>query len=193
MATMKTLEDAFVHELKDIYSAEKQIATALGKIIKKVENRELRQALEGHREQTQEQVRRVEQAFKAIGKTARAEKCKGIEGILAENADTFDKIGDDDLMDAMLLAGAQKVEHYEIATYGTLCTWGEMLGFDEAVELLKENLGEEKEADEKLTEIATSMVNERAMSGAEGAEEEEEEDEGERSRGRRRQPVGSRR
>lgn len=200
MAAVKTLEDAFVKELKDIYNAEKQIVSALGKMIKNVENEELRSAFEEHREQTQEQVRRVEQAFKAIGKTARAEKCKGMEGILAEGTDAVEKIDEPNVLDAMLLAGAQKVEHYEIATYGTLCTWGEMLGFDEAVELLKQNLEEEKETDEKLTEIATNMVNQEAMSGEEdeeGADEEEEEEEVMQTRGgssgRRGQAVGSRR
>ena len=199
MATVKTLEDAFVKELKDIYHAEKQIVSALGKLMKKVENEELRAAFEEHREATQEQVRRVEQAFKSIGKTARAEKCKGMEGILAEGMEAVEKIDEANVLDAMLLAGAQKVEHYEIATYGTLCTWGEMLGFDEAVELLKQNLGEEKEADEKLTEIANNMVNQEAMSGEEGAEDEEEDDEEEvmqargGSSGRRGQTVASRR
>jgi ferritin-like metal-binding protein YciE len=158
----QSLAEAFVEELQDALSAEKQITAALPKMVKKASCEELQQAFSHHLEETEGQVERLEQVFASIDRKARSKKCKAMEGLLEEGKEVMDEDAEPDVMDAMLIAAAQKVEHYEIALYGTLCTWAELLGYDEALRLLQETLDQEKSADEKLTQIART-VNEAAM------------------------------
>ncbi len=159
---MKTLEDAFHDELRDVLSAEKQLVQALPKMAKNAGNEQLRQAIEDHLEETKKQVERLEQVFEIIDKTARAKKCEAMEGLLEEGKELMEEDGEPSVKDAMMIAAAQKVEHYEIATYGTLCTWAETLGYTKAVKLLQQNLNEERAADELLSKIAGS-VNQEAV------------------------------
>jgi ferritin-like metal-binding protein YciE len=158
---MKTMSDLFLHVLKDIYYAEKQILKALPKMKKAAETPQLKQALEHHRGETEGQVERLEQVFREIGKPARGEKCEAIVGIIAEGEDVIKK-GEAEVVDAGLIAAAQAVEHYEIARYGTLIAWAEQLGLRNSVALLKQTLEEEKTADKKLTQIAETSANRRA-------------------------------
>jgi len=158
---MKSLRDVFTHELKDMYSAEKQILKALPKIIKKAGSTELQEALEDHRMATENQVGRLEEILGAMEETAKtAKKCKGMAGILEEGEELLKERGTDGVLDAALIGAAQKVEHYEIAAYGTLVAFAKQLGEDRAVELLEETLEEEKSADETLTQIASSINDE---------------------------------
>ena len=159
---MKNLEELFHHLLKDIYYAEKQIVKALPKMAKATENPLLKQAFEHHLEETKSQVKRLEEVFKVIGKTPRGEKCPAILGLVEEGEEVMEKGEDGDVIDAGLLAGAQAVEHYEMSRYGTMVAWAEQLGYTKAVPLLRATLKEEKAADQKLSEIATSSVNRQA-------------------------------
>ena len=159
---LRSLQDAFKHELKDMYSAEKQILKALPEMVDAVSNSELKSALEEHRRITETQVDRLEQILSNLQETTRSsKKCKGMEGILEEGKELLKGNGKkteaNETLDAALIGAAQKVEHYEIAAYGTLVAFAKQLGNQEAAELLEETLGEEKEADEKLTEIASSI------------------------------------
>ena len=163
---MDTLRDLFVHELKDVASAERQILKALPKMIKATSEPELAQALEAHRLETEAQVVRLEQILTSLDEPTRTNKaCKGMEGILEEGADMLKEKNeiDPEVLDAGIIAGAQKVEHYEIAVYGTLATYAKTLGEQEALRLLLTTLDEEKAADEKLTRIAKSYVNVEAV------------------------------
>ena len=159
---MKTMSDLFLHLLKDIYYAEKQILKALPKMEKAAETSQLKQALEHHRRETEGQVERLEQVFNEIDKPARGEKCEAILGIIAEGEDVIKKGDEAAVIDAGLIAAAQAVEHYEIARYGTLIAWAEQLGLTNSVALLKKTLEEEKAADKKLTQIAEASANRRA-------------------------------
>ena len=154
---MKTLADAFSDELRDMYSAEKQLTAALKKMAQKATNEELQKGFEQHLEQTNGHIERLEQVFKKIDKEARAKKCEAMEGIVKEGESVMGEDAAPEVMDALLIACAQKVEHYEIATYGTLCTWAEQLGYSEAKKLLGDNLEEEEETDKKLTKLAKSV------------------------------------
>jgi ferritin-like metal-binding protein YciE len=156
---LRSLADCFVDELRDVLSAEKQLMKALPKMAKATENEELQSAFEMHLEETEKQIERLEAVFDSIGETARAKKCVAMEGLIEEGRELMDHEADPSALDAMLIGAAQKVEHYEIATYGTLCTWAKLLGYDDALDLLLETLAEEKAADEKLTAIAESTVN----------------------------------
>ena len=173
---METLQELYLEQLKDIYDAENQLMKALPKMAKAATNEELRAAFEQHLEQTQEHVSRLEQIFEELGEKAKGQKCKGMQGLLEEAKDMMEEDADEDVMDAALICGAQKVEHYEIAAYGTLRTYAEMLGFDDQADLLQETLDEEKDTDENLTELAVSCVNLEADEGGEDEEEEEEEE-----------------
>lgn len=161
----KLLED----QLADLYYAEKQVMKALPKMAKAASNDELRAAFEEHLEETEGQVERLEQMFKAIGKTAKGKKCEAIEGILDEGKEIMEEYKGEPALDAGLVAAAQKVEHYEITSYGSLKAWAEQLGLDDVVQLVEETLEEEKGADETLTGLAEEVLN--------AAAEEEEEDE----------------
>lgn len=169
---MNTLKDLYLDELKDIYDAESQIVKALPKMAKEATNEELRAAIELHLDQTQTQIERLEQVFEELGEKAKGGKCEATKGLLEEAKNMMADAEDDDTRDAAIIAAAQKVEHYEIATYGTLRTYAELLGHDEQAELLQETLDEEKETDENLTELAVSCIN---IEANESDEEEEEE------------------
>jgi ferritin-like metal-binding protein YciE len=151
------LKELYVDELKDIYSAETQLVKALPKMAKAAAADELRSGFEEHLEQTKGHVARLEQIFKALGEKPTGKKCKGMEGLIEEGSEAAGEDYEDDVKDAALIGAAQRVEHYEIAAYGTVRAMAEKLGEDEAVELLGETLEEEKETDEKLTELADSI------------------------------------
>jgi ferritin-like metal-binding protein YciE len=159
MMTMHSLKDAFVEELRDALSAERQLLEALPKIAKAASNRRLREVIGSHLGETEHQVERLEEVFESLGVKPRAKKCKGIEGILEEGKKHLDNGESLDVRDAMLIASSQKVEHYEIATYGSLISWAEQLGLQDAARLLRQSLDEEKRADRSLTEAAGSTAN----------------------------------
>ena len=159
------LHDLFLDELADMLHAEKQITKALPKLIKATETDELRGALQDHLEETQNQVSRIEQVFASLDEKSATKPCKGMEGILAEGDELVSETKGTSALDAAIISAAQKVEHYEIASYGTLAAWAKELGHDKAAELLNESLAEEKAADEKLTEVAESVANEKAEQG----------------------------
>lgn len=163
-----SLRELYVQELKDLYDAENQITKALPKMMKEASSDELRSALEEHLEVTKEQARRIEQIFENMGERLKAEKCKGIEGVIKEGSDLMKEADDDDVRDAGIIGSAQKVEHYEIASYGTVRTYAELLGEDEAARLLQQTLDEEKEADQKLNGLAEEI---NVEAGAEEVEE----------------------
>jgi ferritin-like metal-binding protein YciE len=165
-----SLDKLLEEELKDIYSAEKQLLKALPKMAKKASSDELRAALEEHLTVTEGQVTRLEEVFQALGKPAKAKTCKAMQGLIEEATEIMGEDAEDAVMDAGIIAAAQKVEHYEIASYGTVRTWATLCGEDDAAELLQETLDEETEADEKLTELAENFVN----PDAEESDEEEE-------------------
>jgi ferritin-like metal-binding protein YciE len=158
----KTLDDLFHDTLKDIYFAEKKILATLPKMSKAARNPELKAAFEKHRVETEGQVERLEQVFSIIEKKPQGKTCAAIVGITDEGAEIMAEYKGSPALDAGLLAAAQAVEHYEISRYGTLRTWAQELGLDDAVPLLQETLDEEQATDEALTEIATSAVNQEA-------------------------------
>ena len=153
------LRDLFEDELKDIYWAEKALTKAIPKIVKNASSEELVAALDDHLEVTKGHVERLEEAFRILGKTARAKKCDAMEGLVKEAEGIMEDTEEGVVRDAGIISAAQKVEHYEIATYGTLCAFGKTLGEDEVVDLLHQTLDEEKEADQTLTEIVESSIN----------------------------------
>ncbi len=161
---LETMEDLFVHELKDLLSAEKQLVKALPKMAKGASSDALRTAIEEHLGQTKTHVERLEKVFSMLDKAPRAEHCKAMEGLIEEGSDLLEEEGSPAVKDAALIGAAQRVEHYEIAAYGTVRALAEQLGKDEAVTLLQETLDEEKQTDEKLTELALSEVNVQAGS-----------------------------
>jgi ferritin-like metal-binding protein YciE len=159
---LKTMEDLFIHELKDIYYAEKKLIQNLPKMAKKAQSVELAQAIEQHFTETQEQVSRLEQVFKLCDLEPKGKGCPGIEGILEEAKEIMSDAKDPNVRDAGMLAGAQAVEHYEISKYGTLIAWAEELGMSEAIPLLKQTLQEEKNADRLLSRLAEGKLNREA-------------------------------
>jgi len=163
MATMKTLDDLFTHGLRDIYNAEKQLVKALPKMAKAAMSDKLRAGFEEHLQQTEGHVERLETIFESLDMSNRGVKCKAMEGLVEEGGEMIDEDAESAVKDAGLIAAAQKVEHYEIAAYGTLATFAEMLGHSDAVELLKATLAEEKQTDENLTELAESEINAAAQ------------------------------
>lgn len=161
-AKTKTLNDLFVETLKDIYYAEKQILRALPKMAKSAQSQELRQAFERHREETEAQIERLEQVFEMAGKPARGKTCEAIMGIIEEGKEVMEDFSGSDALDAGILASAQAIEHYEISRYGTLRTWAQQLGMNDAVKLLEQTLAEEKKTDELLNQLAEADVNAKA-------------------------------
>ena len=170
MPELSTLKDLFVKELRDIYDAEKQITKALPKMAKGAEAEELRSAFEEHREQTLGQIERIEQVFEMLGERAKSVPCKGMKGLVEEGSEILQEDGEGAVIDAGLIGAAQKVEHYEIAAYGTLITYAKLMGNEEIGDLLGETLEEEKETDQRLTGLAENFVNPQAEE--EGDEEE---------------------
>ena len=169
------LRDLFEDSLKDIYYAEKALVKALPKMAKNATSPELIDALTEHLDVTKQQVTRLEQVFEMLGKPARAKKCEAMEGLLKEAEGIMEETEVGVVRDAGIIAAGQKVEHYEIATYGTLCAFAKILGEDEVAELLQQSLDEEKEADTTLTQVAETSVNIDAAAEDEDGEEEEEE------------------
>jgi ferritin-like metal-binding protein YciE len=157
----------FEDELKDIYWAERALTTAIPKMISKASSPELSQALENHLAETEEHVTRLEQVFAVLGKEASAKKCEAMAGLIKEAEQLMEESDEGVMRDAAIISAAQKVEHYEIASYGTLRTFAETLGLDEAVGILESTLEEEKNADLILTEVAVSAVNLEAAAEAE--------------------------
>ena len=169
---IKSVEDIFLHELKDVYSAEKQLTRTLQKMAKLASDETLVQGFKKHLEQTKEQIARLEKIFQKLEvKTSRVQKCKGMEGILAEGEESLQEDLEDALRDVILISAAQRAEHYEIAAYGTVRALAERLGNKEAVKLLQQTLDEEIEMDKQLTAVATSSVNQRAQQGGQAEAE----------------------
>jgi ferritin-like metal-binding protein YciE len=170
--SLDSLEKLFTEELKDVYNAEKQILRALPRMAKTAESPELQQAFTKHLKETEGQVKRLEQIFKELGQPARGKKCKGMEGLLEEGKEILEEEGEPAVIDAALIAAAQRVEHYEIAAYGCLRTYAQLLGYSEARQLLQQTLEEEEAADRKLTQLGESGINQAAFAAGEGMEEE---------------------
>jgi len=173
--SVATAEDLFVAELKDIYSAEKQAVRAFPRIAKAVESEEVREALQEHLEQTKQQVERLDRVFEILEKRASGKTCEGMKGLLEEAFSHVEEIEDGPVRDAALIGALQKVEHYEISAYGTVATLAEAMQQQEIHQLLVETLEEEKQTDEKLTQVA-GPVNSAALGQGEGEEEDEDED-----------------
>ena len=156
---MENLQDLMKEDLKDVLHAENQIIKALPKMIKSATNSQLQQAFQMHLEETKVHAERVEQVMEILGMPVKTKPCKAMQGIIEEGKEVMGEDAEDDVMDAALIGAAQKVEHYEIATYGTLCTYAELLGLRDAKKLLGQNLEEEKRTDAKLTQLAESVIN----------------------------------
>ena len=166
MADTGTLHDAFIDELRDTYDAEKQLTKALPKMAKAAASPDLRAAFETHLEETRGQIARLEQVFASLDEKARGKHCDGIAGIIEEGKSVMEEDFDDATMDACLIAGAQRAEHYEMAAYGTLVAWARAMGHSEAADLLQETLDEEKSTDEKLSALAEGGINSDAADAA---------------------------
>ena len=171
-----TLHDAFIDELRDTYDAEKQITKALPKMVKAASSPELRAAFEAHLEETREQVERLEEVFSSLDEKVRGKHCDGMAGIIEEGKSIMEEDFDDSTLDASLIAAAQRVEHYEMAAYGTLVAWARAMGHTEAADLLQQTLDEEKATDEKLSSLAEGGINQEAADAAHPDEDAEEDD-----------------
>lgn len=166
---LKDLHSLFLHELRDLYSAEKQLMKALPKMAKAATNEELRQTFEHHLEETETQVSRLEKAFEEVDATPRGPKCAAMEGLIEEAKELLEEEVDPRVLDAALICAAQRVEHYEIAGYGCVRSLAEQLGMNELARELQDTLDEEKKANELLNEIALGTVNEEAMAAGRGS------------------------
>jgi ferritin-like metal-binding protein YciE len=155
------LHKLFLDELGDVYSAEQQLTKALPKLAKAANSDELREALESHLEETQEHISRLEEVAESLDESLPRKTCKAMKGLIEEGDDIVKELKNSSALDAGIIAACQKVEHYEIATYGTLCAWAEQMGHDEALKLLRQTEEEEAAADEKLTEVAETIANQR--------------------------------
>lgn len=158
----KSLKDVLIHELQDLYSAETQLTKALPKMAKAATNERLTAAFEKHLEQTEEHRLRLERALEELGSTTRGKKCKAMEGLIAEGAETIEENTAGEALDVMLIIAAQKVEHYEISGYGSVITLAQLLNKNEVAETLRSTINEEKETDELLTKLAEGEVNKEA-------------------------------
>jgi ferritin-like metal-binding protein YciE len=170
-----TLHELLVEEIKDLYHAEKQLLKALPKMAKAATHDDLREGFETHLEETREHVTRLEEVFAALDETAKAKNCPGMAGIIEEGSELMQEDAEASVMDAGLIAAAQRVEHYEIGAYGTCIAWAKLMGHDDVVSLLEQTLAEEKATDKMLTALAEQEINQAAMaeSGEENMEEEE--------------------
>jgi len=169
---LQSLRDLYIDELKDLYSAEKQLVKALPKMAKNATNPDLKKAFTDHLEQTEEHVSRLEQIFESLEASPRGKKCVGMEGLIEEAKEMLEEDAEEDVLDAGLISKAQHVEHYEMAGYGTVRRFAQILGETEHVELLEQTLNEEKEADQLLTQLADSSINVEAAAGEEESDEE---------------------
>jgi len=159
---IKNMDDLFVHTLRDVYYAERQILSALPDMIEKANDPQLKQGFQSHLAETRNQVGRLEKVFRLHGHEPSGVDCPAIDGIIEEADDVAGEVDDSSVLDAALIAAAQAVEHYEITRYGSLIAWAKQLGRNDCAELLQQNLEEEKAADKKLTTLAESRVNRRA-------------------------------
>jgi ferritin-like metal-binding protein YciE len=187
-----TLKSLLIEELRDIYHAERQLVRALPKLAKAATSTDLREALESHLAETEEQVSRIEQAFEMLNESAKAKTCPGMMGIVEEGSELIKENGKGAALDAGIIAGAQRAEHYEIAAYGSVMAWAKALGHEDVAELLSTSLEEEKAADEKLTELAEAGLNQAAAASSESEDDEAEqgdENEDEDKPRARRQPA----
>jgi ferritin-like metal-binding protein YciE len=166
MADAGTLHDAFIDEVRDAYDAEKQLTKALPKMAKAASSPELKAAFESHLEETRGQIERLEQVFELLDEKVRGKHCDGIAGIIEEGKAVMEEDFDETTMDACLIAGGQRAEHYEMAAYGTLVAWARAMGHTEAAILLQQTLDEEKAADEKLSSLAEGGINQEAADAA---------------------------
>jgi ferritin-like metal-binding protein YciE len=174
MAETATFHDAFIDELRDTYDAERQLTKALTKLAKAATSPQLRKAFETHLEETHGQIGRLERVFEGLDEKVRGKHCDGIAGIIEEGKSIMEEDFDETTMDACLIAAGQRAEHYEMAAYGTLIAWAKAMGHTEAVDLLQENLDEEKAADAKLSALAEGGINRTAAAAAHPDEDEEE-------------------
>jgi ferritin-like metal-binding protein YciE len=172
---LDSMDSLFLNELKDVYNAEKQILTALPKMAKAAESPDLAKAFTDHLQETKGHVTRLEQIFGLIDQPVRGKKCKGMEGLLEEGKEILEEKGEGSVIDAALISAAQRVEHYEMAAYGCLRTYAQLLELDEAVTLLEKTLSEEEAADQKLTKLADGGINASALAVGQGAEETDDE------------------
>jgi ferritin-like metal-binding protein YciE len=169
---LASLQDLFLDELKDAYHGEKQLLKALPRMAKAAQSSALKAAFTKHLGETERQVQRLEQVFKNLGERAIGKRCKGIEGIVEEGKDIMEEEGSEAVIDAALIAAAQRVEHYEIASYGCLITYAGLLGNREAVRLLEQTLAEEEAADEALTELGERGINQAALAAGQNEDQE---------------------
>ena len=169
--SLDSLQSLFLEELKDIYHAEKQLLRALPRMAKAASSPDLQQAFTRHHRETEGQVQRLERVFKELGQTPRAKKCEGMAGLVEEGKQIMQEDGEPAVIDAALIAAAQRVEHYEIAAYGCLRTYAQLLGLSGAERLLQQNLDEEEATDEKLNALAEGGINQAAVAVAEEEEE----------------------
>jgi ferritin-like metal-binding protein YciE len=188
---MNTLRDLYIDELKDLWSAEKQLVKALPKMAKAANDPELSKAFLTHLRQTEQQVKRLEQVFDDLGESPRGKKCIGMEGLIEEGQELIKERPDPDVLDAGLIAKAQHIEHYEIAGYGTVRTYAQLLGSERQAQLLQQTLDEEGQTDKLLTQLAESSINIEAAT-AEGDEDEESEETTRGARGRSEREVSRR-
>ena len=165
MSKLASLDDLFVHELQEAYDAEGQIQRALPKMVKAATNPDLKNAFTFHRRETEGHIRRLVQVFGLLGMPLKGMPCDGVTGLLQESNKLIKEIAEADILDAALIAAAQKVEHYEIAMDGCLCTYAEMLGYDQARRLFRQTLDEEESIDMRLTELAETVINPHAVEG----------------------------
>jgi len=179
----KALKDVYVAELKDLYDAESRLVKAIPKMAKAASSEKLRSGFEEHLEQTRGHVDRLKEIFDAMGEKAGGKKCAGMMGIVKEGEEIMEEDFEGEVMDAALISAAQRVEHYEIAAYGCVRTWAELLGENEASALLEKTLEEEKETDQKLTKLA-EQINVQAKAGSGEEEDEESEEETPRAKAR---------
>lgn len=171
MVALNDLNDLLVDQLRDLYNAEGQLTKALPKMAKTATNPELKQAFQTHLAETQEQITRLEQVFEALGEKPKGKTCHAMKGLIEEAQEVISEDADDAVKDAALIAAAQRVEHYEIAGYGTVRTYAETLGHREAAKLLQKTLDEEGKTDKLLTQLAETCVNQLAEMGGEEEEE----------------------
>jgi ferritin-like metal-binding protein YciE len=162
---LNSLKDLFVEQLRDLYDAEKQLTNALPKMVKAATSTELKRAFETHLKQTEGHVKRLEQVFEAMDMRPRGKKCKAMQGLIEEASETMQEEGEADTLDAAMIAAAQRVEHYEIAGYGTLRTYARTLGMNDVARILQTTLDEESQTDELLTQIAERSINIEAAAG----------------------------
>jgi len=168
MESLENLSDLFVHELRDLYDAEQQLVQALPELAQAANSDELRKSFEQHLAETREQAQRLEQLFKGLGEEPKGKSCKAMAGLIAEAKELLDEDIDPEVLDAALIVAAQKVEHYEIAGYGSVSTFARLLGYNDALKLLKATIAEEERADKKLTQLS-EQLNQKAAAATESS------------------------